>query len=366
MAVSVQRMPASAGRVAYLDGIRGWAAASVVLYHVFWESLGHRFPEIRASFVAPFFNGPLAVYLFFVLSGDALSTQFLQTGERRVLQRGVLYRYFRLTVPILLSCLMSYVLMKAGWVHQKAAGIVLDRTDWLSTFIDFEPDLWGMLKYATYGVYAEHTLANTYNPFLWTMGVELAGSLLVFSYLSVLDLIKRPMLVTLVIFVFLWANKSFYAPFFFGVMLSMARREGHLEVGRYGLRLVVSWSLILHYLWVHVSSGQVTDSIVRGVRESALLALALYLNPPILRFMQWRLSQFLGDISFPSYLVHFAVIVSFLSLGAIELEKAHQLDLPHALGLGLASCVLSLLASLVFMRTERYLQSHVRRWVLGR
>lgn len=356
----------SAGRVTYIDGIRGWAAFSVLLYHAIWESLGHRFPEIRVPFFAPLFNGPLAVYVFFVLSGDALSTQFLQTGDYRALQKGVLYRYFRLTVPILLSCLISYLLMKAGMTHHKEAGRILDRMDWLGIFIDFEPDLVGVLKYSTYDVYANHTLANSYNPFLWTMGVELAGSLLVFSYLSVLNQLKRPLLVTLVIFLFLWANKSYYAPFFFGVMLSMARREGYLEGGRAWWRLTVSWVVILHYVWVHVSSGQVTDSTIRGVRESALLALALYINPPILRFMQSRLSRFLGDISFPLYLVHFAVIVSFLSVGAVALEKAHQLQLTSAVGLGLASCLLSLVASRLFMSIERYFQSHVRSWVLGR
>jgi len=354
----------SAGRVTYIDGIRGWAAFSVLLYHAIWESLGHRFPEIRVPFVAPLFNGPLAVYVFFVLSGDALSTQFLQTGDYRVLQKGVLYRYFRLTVPILLSCLISYLLMKAGMTHHKEAGRILDRMDWLGIFIDFEPDLVGVLKYSTYDVYANHTLANSYNPFLWTMGVELAGSLLVFSYLSVLNQLKRPLLVTLVIFLFLWANKSYYAPFFFGVMLSLARRDGHLEADRSWGRQMVSWGLILYYVFVHVRSGKVTESLIHGVRESALLTLALYLNPPILRFMQFRVSQFLGDISFPLYLVHFAVIVSFLSLGAVELDRLHKLNVTNAVCLSLAVCVLSLLASLVFMRVERYLQSLLRRRIL--
>ena len=47
-----RRLPS--GRLDLLDGVRGWSALSVVLFHVFWETFGALVPAFRNPIVTPF------------------------------------------------------------------------------------------------------------------------------------------------------------------------------------------------------------------------------------------------------------------------------------------------------------------------
>ena len=64
-------------RLRFLDGVRGWAAVVVLLYHIFIDGLpANSFMADRALWGKVFFlNGTLAVCVFFVVSGFSLSVR---------------------------------------------------------------------------------------------------------------------------------------------------------------------------------------------------------------------------------------------------------------------------------------------------
>src|SRR4051812_23978215 len=66
-----------------LDGVRGWAALSVMLFHVSWETFGIVEPAFRNILTASLLNGQLDVAIFFVLSGEALSASYWRDGNHR-------------------------------------------------------------------------------------------------------------------------------------------------------------------------------------------------------------------------------------------------------------------------------------------
>src|SRR5690242_4690965 len=109
-------------RVHEIDGVRGWAALSVVVFHLFWELFGGEVPTFRSAALRFWLDGPLAVYVFFVLSGDALSWPFFASGDARILDRTVVKRYFRLAIPIFYSSLLCFLLMRAGLTFNHQAG----------------------------------------------------------------------------------------------------------------------------------------------------------------------------------------------------------------------------------------------------
>jgi len=80
----------------------------VVLYHLFQESLGRVFPVLHTGPFGFVFDGHLMVLIFFILSGDALSVSFFRTGTPASTLRLVVARYFRLTFPVLVSCLAMW------------------------------------------------------------------------------------------------------------------------------------------------------------------------------------------------------------------------------------------------------------------
>ncbi|MBV1824216.1 acyltransferase family protein [Komagataeibacter oboediens] len=66
------------GHINYLDGIRGIASLSVVIFHFFHEALGSFVPVFRSRIFYTIFDGHEDVMIFFILSGDALSISYLR------------------------------------------------------------------------------------------------------------------------------------------------------------------------------------------------------------------------------------------------------------------------------------------------
>jgi len=260
--------------------------------------------------------------------------------------------------------LLSYVLLAAGLTFNQHAGAIVLRTDWLGAFLNFPAEFAKMAKYALYGVYTDHKAAASYNPFLWTMSIELVGSMLVFCFLFVVPRLRRPLLAAILITVFLAANKSFFALFFLGVSLALVRRAGCLQACDSMPVRIASWSVLAAYLMLHARSVDITHHSLGAILEASALTVALYVNTPAMRWMSRPVSTFLGRVSFPLYLVHFAVIVSPLSWAIVQLNGMNRLNLINALAIGAAAVALSFFVAYVFMHVEQRMHRLLRRQIL--
>lgn len=352
-------------RITYIDGLRGWAALSVLLFHLCWEVMGVRFPHFRDPWFTWALDGPLAVYVFFVLSGDALASPFLPEHDVSVIQRQALLRYVRLTLPIAMACSLTYLLMVVGWVFHREAAVLLDRTDWLGRFLEMPPSLPGLLRHVLYGVYASFQETRAYNPFLWTMGVELVGSMIVFCWLLVLSAARWPAAMTWCAAAFLLACGSPHGLFLVGVGLALWRQQSNLRYARRSVQNGVANCLLLAVVAWHVWSARIDGRFAVSVPLALVLVFACYTHTGVRRWMSTPLSLWLGRVSFPLYLLHFAVIVSFTSAGVIHLHRLHWLNAWSALGLVVASVALSLFLASVFERVEQGLQRRIKARLTG-
>jgi len=75
---------------------------------------GQLIPALRNPVTGFFLDGKLAVSIFFVLSGEALSSAYFCGGGELAVVRLAVKRYSRLTVPIAASSLATYCLYKSG------------------------------------------------------------------------------------------------------------------------------------------------------------------------------------------------------------------------------------------------------------
>lgn len=351
----------SVNRISYIDGLRGWAAFSVMLFHIFWEALGAGFPEFRPRTISFFLNGPLAVFIFFILSGDALSAPFIKNYNISVIQKTALYRYFRLTIPITMSCFISYFLLKFNLTYNRDAAVIVNRVDWLGEFVRISASLPDVVKYATYDVYANHTTATSYNPFLWTMSTELIGSLMIFVYLILLKSIEDKMTPTIIVIIFFMLNKSYYSLFFIGVIFSLLRERNNFNYANVKKQRIISYSILIFIILYQAFTGKVGGGFNgRNIIGATMLVFAVYTNPDLRLLMQNKISHFLGRISFPLYLVHFSIIISILSFLIIKLDQAKQLTFTTALISGVISCILSILFAIIFMHIENKIHQYAR------
>ena len=104
------------GRIGFLDGLRGWGSVFVLLYHVFSDGLPiDKVTAARLMLLVPF-NGLLAVLVFFIVSGFALSFRYLKDGRGDQLAKIAAGRYLRLAIPVFVACLLVHLAMLAGLV----------------------------------------------------------------------------------------------------------------------------------------------------------------------------------------------------------------------------------------------------------
>ncbi len=345
-------------RIEEVDGIRGWAALCVVVFHLSWETFGIIEPQLRFWPTKFFLDGPLAVYVFFILSGDALSYRYILNRNPEILTKSILKRYFRLTMPIAASCLTVFLLMKFGLTWNTQAGAIVHREDWLGQFIQFPPSFKNMLHYALVNVYVNHTLANSYNPFLWTMSIEMIGSLLVFSFLFTINHQKNPIILASLIAIFLAALNTFFSLFFIGIIFSLLRSRGDFK----RLRTLpgIQMGTLLSFGAIIVCDALAMRTNFQSMHLSIFLATAavgvIYFNPTLSRMMSAKISVWLGKISFPLYAFHFSIIVSLTSWLIVKLHSLSALNNANIYAVILASIICSLaLAHFISLLEKQYL-----------
>jgi peptidoglycan/LPS O-acetylase OafA/YrhL len=156
-------------RLKFLDGLRGWAAIFVLLYHVFCYAIP--FDDRAAALLQLFlpFSGIMAIFIFFVVSGFSLSVDYLDRGDLKSSVRIVAGRYFRLTIPIFLACLVVHLAMIAGAI---SPGEI--RHPKFQQGLAFAPTWQHLFYFSWYGVFFDYR--DTYIGPLWTMRYELFGS----------------------------------------------------------------------------------------------------------------------------------------------------------------------------------------------
>jgi peptidoglycan/LPS O-acetylase OafA/YrhL len=342
-----------AARVEYLDGLRGWASLSVAFAHIVSMPLYGDVLGLRIFPIALFANGSFMVVLFFVLSGDALSTQYWRRPGVKSVFRQLVKRYPRLTVPVVAACLLTLTVITLFGSYAAAGGVATGNAN-LSNLEGTHPGFGAMLVYAFTWVYIQpfHVVVI---PFLWSMKSEMLGSIGLFGCLFFAHVYPRWNVLALALLTIVsLAVGLILSCFFFGALISLLRFQGRLPVPGRGLAgtlagigavgcLVTATYLSFNHLYV------------RQVEFS--LAFALYALLPcsaaLISFTTSRLALVLGRISFPLYLTHYVVMAAFSCRLLVQLAEHKALTLPATLGVTALGMVVALIVATLFLPVER-------------
>ncbi len=188
-----------------LEGLRGLACMAVMIGHfsyVFHPYLASLFRPVPFSIkpsaferlvsIPPLtlaYSADAAVSIFFVMSGCVLTTKFFMAKEIPALQSAAAKRYIRLGLPSFASIFLAWILWRSGAIytaHANEIGVAGWVSGWYAgpfMFIDVFID----------GLAGAPLFARTaLNPALWTIQVELIGSIVLFAIISLFG--KRPIL----------------------------------------------------------------------------------------------------------------------------------------------------------------------------
>jgi peptidoglycan/LPS O-acetylase OafA/YrhL len=356
-------------RLEALEAIRGLAALVVVAHHLahaFWPGLLMSHWPWRSAF-----DGSFAVTLFFVLSGVVLSVAYFQRPAVEVAAAGALRRYFRLMPPILTAVLIAYGLMAFGAFANNATADVLGRApdQWLRHFYKFPAKLGDALAEGTFRVFVHHDSARTYNSVLWTMGVELDGSLFVFAFLALAGKLRNRGWIYLAAGALLYLRCRYTLNFLVGIALcdiyvGQQRRPSAIQLGSMaGIALLVAGAVIGSAVPGWLGDWIGLDFSPRRLDLQTLGAAGIIAAVLFCPFWQARLRgpwlTWLGRISFSLYLIHLPVICSLGCGCFLWLYRGHGLS--YALSASIAAA-LSVLVSLL---AAQAMTGSVDRWAIA-
>ena len=379
-------------RIQYLDGLRGWAALFVLFHHLLLafapdgqESVLHTSPvSAPLGFLT---DGPLAVAIFFILSGIVL-TAAVTSAQESSLPRGshpglgplLLKRWLRLAMPIFVAGLLVLMLFAVGLDRSIAIGWASESSFMRSFFPPgYQPTLLLVLKEAFAGAFLGPT--PPHDPVLWTIRIEFAGSVLVFLLALLLPAGRLRLTAALTVGVALafvppaWPSRlapdgslgwigNYCALFALGVALfELLRWDRRRAASRnihwrdaFGFTLL-ALGLVLYPLFgirvydvAAVPPAIGAAPILGGSQlRAALVVAGVLLSPALQHFLGNATSAFLGRVSFGLYLLHAPLIWSIGGLAYFPL--AALLDhWPAAVLASLAVILLSLVLAALFHR----------------
>lgn len=357
------------------DGLRGVAALVVASTHYLgaffpYAVFGDRFvhsPKFdwEAFFFLPPFGlataGSFAVCLFFVLSGYVLSQGHLGQGrDLALIFSALIKRPVRLGGIVLFTVLLGGICWWCGWYSNKLVADVTRCNEWFGSFWPGEFDrqeFWSAVLTSLFGG------AGRYNPPLWTIKIELYGSVYVYLFLLFFGGAKFRWLFVLLLLFFL--RNSPYFGFFLGVAMADLQHRSWVLGPK-----ASSWlgcGLFLGFLYFSSYPAYVSDGFLESsaygslpfraplfvgypMLAAAMLFASVILLYPLRRILSLPILTWVGNISYAFYALHFLVLGTVVGwLFLVFVEKMNYLvacSLASALGmlltLGLAQLTMTM------------------------
>lgn len=338
-------------RYGHLDGLRGVAAVNVMLSHALVAfdfalfngvpAMSHGSWDVALSawpFLLPAAGANLSVCVFFVLSGFVLAHAFAHS-DLGMLAQGM-KRMVRLGVPILVTAVLSWGLLRSGFManHEAAA---LTRSAWLDNQMSQEPALLSALAEGALALFQSVPFAQTYDSSLWTMPVEFAGSVILIVAEAVSRHVRvaqggRAAGVLALLGLAVVLNASFVCLIVCGAAMYVTRAGRPARVHGGVAAGAVVLALLLGTVPYSDARGAVWDAFIRWAPQAAwqwpwsgltgfaamdpvsvwhgvgaiLLVLAVDSSAWLSAWLSGGVARFLGRISFPLYLLHVPLLLS--------------------------------------------------------
>jgi peptidoglycan/LPS O-acetylase OafA/YrhL len=333
-------------RYYFLDGLRGWAALAVVFWHVFCES--YPISQAAADFLRflPPFNGNVAVDLFFVISGFALSINYAKRRDSKSLARIGAGRYLRLAIPILAACTLVHFAM----LSESIAPFELRPTPY-NYYLRFEPTFSHLFTSSLFDVFFRFSKDQVYIVPLWSMQFELIGSAITIGFLAIFGRDKLALWIFgAALFTVTLIQNSYYSLFVAGMLLANIYVTYDLSGKRFQSLLCLG--ILLGWTAPFLTNNDLRSPFFMG--SMIIFFSSMIWITPIRSFFEKKPSLFLGRISFPLYLLHGPVLWTFsLSLKTM-LARFVPIDGNVNFVIGFATVLVSIGVSIAFLPVEKF------------
>ncbi|WP_436899275.1 acyltransferase family protein [Acinetobacter gyllenbergii] len=303
------------------ESIRGLACLAVVLSHLsltFFPQLHNFdvsavprydfFTQLHHSPLAFFYSGTGAVFVFFVLSGFVLTlSSFKKHNTATQLKNSLIKRYPRLAIPAFVSCIVAYLVC---FVPVDVSHV----SEWGAALANPHPQLGTALYEGSIGAFLFGD--SSYNWVLWTMQIELLGSLVI--YLACYLYGKLPILCGLFLIISIVTAYMISQTVLLGLLSFVLGMGLFLYAAELSTAVSVLLFLLgLYFCGAHNSSnsyqfftqfwGEQSYDYLNFIGGFCIVY-AVLKGKWLAQFFDRSVLVFLGKISFSIYLIHLAVL----------------------------------------------------------
>lgn len=329
-------------KLLYLDGIRGLAAFSVVISHyiqVFYPAaLNGRSQQAHSKWdiwyghspINLFYNGQFAVCLFFVLSGYVLSVNLFKKEHDndtllRLVSSSAIRRYIRLALPAALSVIIVYLAIITNLFYLQEIWDIT-WTDMKMNYYILDTNIYTIIKAAIFDPFFRFS-SHPYNPVLWTMSYELAGSFLVFSFVALFSHMQKRWIIYLVLsIVFI---QTYFVAFLWGMLLADLLKHKLLNNRKITILALLMgiylgsapYTSLLGTIYAPIDiftnnlnwwiKFNIDPRLLSRTLGATMILFALLRSNLLQVIFAWRPFIYLGQISFSIYLIHFTFLNTF-------------------------------------------------------
>jgi len=345
-------------RIKYIEGLRGLAALIVLFGHTICAFFPLLFPYptvlpmpldylatqpllIKAFVFTPliiFYNGVSAIFIFLIISGYVISYNCFHNKDKNYITASFFKRYFRLTIPILFSCVISYFLLEVGAIHNIKASWASHST-WFSQFYACDADFFNMLKFVLYNEYSGPTREKLlcYGTIFWMMYALLLGSFLVYAFYALFARASSRLRIFIYIALIIIFSKTLLLAVILGMILfDMDANNVFRNVNKFILLIMLLSGIYLASL-IRLDFPLYTILDIDFMKNyfgswgglyffyytigAFLLFFALSRLSFSRKVFSSKVAVYLGKISFSIYILHFIVICSLSSYIFIWLKN---------------------------------------------
>jgi len=329
------------------NGLRGIAILNVAVSHfiaAFLPMLLHKnhpsifaennnsstlFEIISSPIFSILYNGHFAVLIFFVLSGYVLTIPYFKDSDELLIKKRLWGRYIRLNIPIAAAITLSYLVYKLGFYSNIPASEISGSINWLKKFFPVGISLLSTIIEAAYGsiFWGDATLV----PPLWILGMFFIGSIyLLLFYLSKPQ--KNTLLVSFAAFLLLYvihrADSIYLMAIFLGSYLNSITFGKKWNCFIFLVGFYFGAFQFKCYIYDFLPSIQILNIEIWDKKTFYNTVGAIFLSAAVIngfgkKIFESSIFQFLGDISFSLYLIHFIVLCSLSCAIYIRLPQTN-------------------------------------------
>jgi peptidoglycan/LPS O-acetylase OafA/YrhL len=329
-------------RSTYLDVIRGLACLQVLMLHLaegFFPAFAtdkikdHNLGGlIHSSPLYLIYDGYTGVFIFFLLSGYVLTPSFSKDYQPH---RQLLARFGRLLIPAFAACLLSFMLkilvsdLKPTMAAAEISGSIFLK-DWWRPELTLANLFHDSFINAVFMGYAEtsalfpdhylHSIDTSFVAPLWTLSVEMHGSILLLVLISLRKrhdwLYWAALAVAVVLFI-----RTYYILFVIGHWLNLHTQNAQHRENRSSAILFILAGIILcvtgetktlavfeQVCHAHLSLSLDLSGHIQKMIGAVLMFYGLLHHEGLKRVLNTPVLEQLGLYSFSIYLVHFPIL----------------------------------------------------------